>query len=132
LFALTITANAQNEHANKHAFDHANEHASCCKSRGSPGWNDKFHPFIAQLSVSLTNITTAKGCCISCVNNSACAEWLFYPDSDPNNISGFICDLAFNGSSTACNSITISPSNNDEEGGIIRCGDGSGSNCYPL
>ncbi|CAG8675421.1 14884_t:CDS:1, partial [Dentiscutata heterogama] len=135
LLALTITVNAKNKHHNKHAQNkHANKHAqnkhakknACCQSRGSPGWNDMFYGFIGQPNDSFENFTTPQECCLFCVNDPTCVEWLFYPYTD--SASGFICDRVYNGSVSSCGPSTIAPSDIDEEGGIIRCSDSDSSN----
>ncbi|CAG8532172.1 18939_t:CDS:1, partial [Racocetra fulgida] len=135
LLALTITVSARiNIPINKHANKHDNKHTptktkcstptpkpTCCQSRGSPGWNDKFH-LASGGGIDYTNITTAQDCCNACIADPNCFQWYF--------VSGVRCLID---NRDACSHVTITPSGDITpsggvaEGGIIRCSDGSGS-----
>ncbi|CAG8723177.1 19601_t:CDS:1, partial [Racocetra fulgida] len=116
---------------NKNAHKHANKHKpaktkcstptptpTCCQSRGSSGWNDKFHGISSKASRD-ANSTTAQDCCKACIVDSDCFQWYFFIDDNR-------CLLD---RGDACLNGTTTPSEKSAEGGIIRCSDGSGSDC---
>ncbi|CAG8832063.1 33776_t:CDS:1, partial [Racocetra persica] len=113
-----------------HVHKHANKHKcpTCCKSRGSPGWNDKIH---STNNIVNYDISTPQDCCNSCVEDPNCVEWLFHNRDKPDKP---FCTHGFNSSdpnSETCSGELFTPSSfltpsglKNDEGGIIRCSDG--------
>ncbi|KAF0552188.1 hypothetical protein F8M41_022374 [Gigaspora margarita] len=98
---------------------------TCCQSRGSPGWDDSFNigngggiyakPYF--------NISTPQECCMLCINDSGCIEWLY---NSPNFTNG--CSLTYGNNACSNVSSTFNPSQNvGTEGGVVHCT--GGSNC---
>ncbi|CAG8687347.1 12430_t:CDS:1, partial [Racocetra fulgida] len=83
-----------------------------------PGWNDKNHLPGAVASIT-TNSTTPQDCCKACIADTNCFQWAFHE---------LHCHT-YHDLDNTCSTETISLSASDDEGGIIRCNDGSGSEC---
>ncbi|CAG8850020.1 35370_t:CDS:1, partial [Racocetra persica] len=81
-----------------------------------PGRNGKSH-VIGYATGALTSDTTSQDCCKACIADTNCYQWIF---------SEGYCYVYHALDDTACLEPTISLSEFNQEGGIIRCNDGSG------
>ncbi|CAG8738743.1 641_t:CDS:1 [Cetraspora pellucida] len=100
---------------------------TCCKSRGSPGWNDIIYPIYVDQNqtVQIDNASTPHDCCNLCIADPNCVSWYY------NIVSTLFigCHHQYNTSTVdACSPPLYIPSESGDEGGVIRCNDGSNCN----
>ncbi|CAG8783609.1 14535_t:CDS:1, partial [Gigaspora rosea] len=89
-------------------------------SRGSPGWNDLVHDGFGGV-VNVVGASTPQECCMSCINDTTCVSWMFFPTSPTQCL---ILTNGTDGNGNQCTGATVNPSSRGEEGGSVRCSDG--------